>query len=109
MCCDPGFQYFKPRGVPLSKINQVELGLDELEAIRLVDLIGMSQTEAAKSMNISQPTFNRTVATARTKVAKSLVEGLALRIASPDDPSATNISMEGAPRGRGECMRGGRT
>ncbi len=107
LCCDPGFRYFKPRGVPLSKMDSIELGLDEFEAIRLADLVGMSQTDAAKSMGISQPTFNRTVTAARTKVARSLVEGLALRIGPPINAPQDGVSMQPLPRGRGRCERAG--
>lgn len=109
VCCDPAYQYFKPRGVPLSRIDRVELGLDEFEAVRLADFIGMSQTEAAKSMDVSQPTFNRIVATARAKVAKCLVEGLALKISSPEDAISTDsISIAASLPDKGGCGRGSR-
>jgi predicted DNA-binding protein (UPF0251 family) len=51
---------------------------DELEALRLADLEGMSQQEAAEQMGVSRQTFGNTVKKARWKVAKSLVEGNAL-------------------------------
>ena len=50
---EPNVTYFKPRAVPLSMLEEVELGVDELEAIRLCDLKGLEQTEAAKKMKIS--------------------------------------------------------
>jgi len=40
----------------------------------------LSQIEAAKKMNISQPTFNRIISSARQKVADCLVEGKAIKI-----------------------------
>jgi uncharacterized protein len=54
---DPEITYFKPRGVPLSSLKEVNLSLDELEALRLVDLAGQGQTTAAKKMAISQSTL----------------------------------------------------
>lgn len=72
--------YFKPAGVPLSVLDEVSLGIDELEAIRLKDLEGLDQEEAAKRMNLSQSTFQRLLSAAREKVARALVEGRALRI-----------------------------
>jgi predicted DNA-binding protein (UPF0251 family) len=77
---EPNTLYFKPRGIPMVSLTQVEITFDELEAVRLNDLEGHSQTEAAKTMNISQPTLNRTLMSARTKIADALVNGKALRI-----------------------------
>jgi predicted DNA-binding protein (UPF0251 family) len=58
----------------------INLGIDELESLRLSDQLGLSQIEAAKKMDISQPTFNRILSSARQKVADCLVEGKAIRI-----------------------------
>ena len=105
VCCDPGHRYFKPQGIPLSELRTRELGLDELESVRLSDLLGLSQTESAKSMGISQPTFNRILAEARGKIAECLVEGCALRIGSSDGDeleSVTNASIGSwSPKHRG--------
>jgi DNA-directed RNA polymerase subunit RPC12/RpoP len=54
--------------------------VDEFEAIRLADFEGMSQREASVTMQISQPTFNRVLSSARSKIAKGLVQGDVLRI-----------------------------
>jgi len=40
-------------------LEEVELGVDELEAIRLCDYKNLEQTEAAKRMKISQSTLQR--------------------------------------------------
>jgi len=76
----PGITYFKPAGVRLSELSESVLTVDELEAIRLKDLENLDQTTAAKKMNISQPTFNRLLDSARKKVAQALVKGQAIRI-----------------------------
>lgn len=77
---NPNVTYFKPRGIPLRELEEVVLQVDEYEAVRLKDLEGLEQEEAAKKMNISQPTFNRLLASARKKVSKALVEGKAIKI-----------------------------
>lgn len=76
----PSVYYYKPRGVPLRKIEEVLLEKDELEAMKLKDCDGWGQVEASKKMNVSQSTFQRILVSARGKVAKAIVEGKALRI-----------------------------
>lgn len=77
---DPKAIYFKPRAVPLSMLEEVELTVDELEAMRLCDFKGLDQIEAAKKMGISQSTLQRILSLARKKVAEALVEGKAIKI-----------------------------
>ena len=77
---DPDVVYFKPRAVPLSMLEEVDLSMDELEALRLCDLKNLEQTEAAKKMKVSQSTLQRILASARKKVALALVEGKAIKI-----------------------------
>ncbi len=55
------------------RVEGVILTLDELEAMRLADLKGMHQEDAAKRLKISRPTFSRIVESARRKVADGLV------------------------------------
>ena len=76
----PHLTYFKPAGVPLKHLKEECLGFEELEAIRLKDLEGLEQEACAKRMGISRPTFHRIISSARAKVARSLVEGKAIRI-----------------------------
>jgi predicted DNA-binding protein (UPF0251 family) len=54
-----------------------------MEALRLCDVDGMYQHDAAGQMGISRSAFQRTVATARSKIARALVEGLTLQIKGP--------------------------
>jgi predicted DNA-binding protein (UPF0251 family) len=76
----PGITYFKPRGIPLSLLEETVLTVEELEAIRLKDLEDLDGVEAAARMNVSRPTFQRILDGARAKVAKALVQGKALKI-----------------------------
>jgi uncharacterized protein len=65
---------FKPAGVPGRSLATIALGLDEIEALRLADLEGLYQEEAASRMGISRATFGRLVEGARRKVAHALLE-----------------------------------
>lgn len=78
--CQPNAFYFKPRGIPLIHLEEVNLSLDELEAIRLADYEGLYHEQAAEKMNISRPTFGRILNEARRKLAEVLVDGKALKI-----------------------------
>lgn len=80
----PDVTYYKPRGIPLRMLKEVSLGVDELEALRLVDLEGLGQVEAAERMNISQSTFQRILTTAHQKVSEALIRGKAIRIEGGD-------------------------
>jgi predicted DNA-binding protein (UPF0251 family) len=54
--------------------------MDGFEAIRLSDFMGLSQTEAAQSMRISQQTFSRILKKARKLVAEGIVKGKIIKI-----------------------------
>ena len=76
----PASNYFKPRGIPLSMLDEVILTVDEFEAIRLADLDSLYQEQAAQDMKVSRPTFGRIIESAHKKVAEALVKGKALKI-----------------------------
>jgi uncharacterized protein len=71
---------YKPAGVPLDAVRRIVLLHEELEALRLADLEGLTQEEAARRMGVSRSTFQRVVAHARRQVALALSEGHALQI-----------------------------
>ncbi len=76
---DPKISQFSPRGRP-GRPDEVELKMDEFEAMRLSDYLNLSQKEAAKSMRISQQTFSRILIRARNLIAKGITTGSAIRI-----------------------------
>ncbi len=76
----PSVAYFKPQGIPLFRLEQVVLALDEYEAIRLVDREGLQQAEAAQRMKVSRATCARILDSAHRKIAEALTEGKAIRI-----------------------------
>lgn len=69
------------------------LGADEMEALRLSDLLGLDQTEAAHLMDISQSTFHRILAGARRRVVASLVGGQLLTVARAWDADMNAIPV----------------
>lgn len=65
--------------------NEIALLHEEIEAIYLMDLLGLYQEDAAKKMNVSRPTFSRIIRNARHKVANSLIGGAKLHIHDQKD------------------------
>jgi len=55
----------------------------ELEALRLVDLEGLSQEEAGERMGVSRGTVWRLVQSARKKTAQALSEGRPMCVVPP--------------------------
>ncbi len=76
----PAKTFFKPAGVPVSELEEVRMSVEELEAVRLKDLLGLEQEACAEKMGISRPTYHRILSAARSKVAEALVEGKAIRV-----------------------------
>ena len=71
---------FKPRGIPLVQLDEVVLTVDEREAIRLSDLLGLSHEEAGRRMGVSRATFGRIIQRARRAVADALINGKAINV-----------------------------
>jgi uncharacterized protein len=78
--CKPGAEYFKPKGIPASFLEEVIITLDEFEALRLADFEGLYHEDGASMMNVSRQTFGRIIVSARKKIADALVHGKALKI-----------------------------
>ncbi len=96
-----GFNLFKPAGIPLSQLEIAELGLDELEAMRLCDLDGKQQEEAAQAMGVSRGTIQRLLQSGRKKLLTSITEGQALSF-----EDAEHVCISPRPgRGRGQHGR----
>lgn len=78
--CVPVASYFKPVGIPMRELDEIALGMDELEAMRLTDLDGLYQADAAEKMGISRQTIGNILNSAHRKLADALLNGKALRI-----------------------------
>lgn len=74
----PKFSLFKPNGVPASELVKVKIEDDEFEAVRLVDIEGLPQQDAAQKMGISRQTFANILKASRKKITSALVNGEAL-------------------------------
>lgn len=77
----PRFVCFEPKGFCS---GETILKIEELESIRLKDHLQFSQAEAAKIMDVSQPTFHRILSEARRKLAEALVTGKSIRVEGGD-------------------------
>ena len=80
VCGNPQADYFKPRGIPICDLEEIGLTLDEFEAVRLADLEGLYQDNAAKKMKISRQTFGNIIESAHKKIADAIVNSKALKI-----------------------------
>lgn len=76
----PGTTFFKPAGIPMRLLEEVQLTLEEAEALRLKEIEELDQESASTRMNVSRPTFQRDLASAHRKVADALLNGKAIRI-----------------------------
>ncbi len=77
--CIPDVNYYKPRGIPASLLEEVVLTLDEFEAIKLADFEGLYQEQAAVKMDISRQTFGRIIDSAHKKIADVLIQRESLK------------------------------
>ena len=76
----PVFTEFKPVGIARRDLREVLLTLDEFEAMRLADFIGLSHEEGADEMGISRSTFSRLIEKSRKKIAEFIFLGRLMRI-----------------------------
>jgi len=77
--CAKAFCY-KPEGCYTRKEDEIQLGREEVEALRLKDIKEMDQIDAAEKMGISQSSFQRILTIARKKVSSAIFEGRTIRI-----------------------------
>jgi len=68
--------------VPLTIVclHSIVLDKDEIEAIKLHDLLDLDQNMCAEKMQISQSTFHRILLSSRKKVADALISVKSIRI-----------------------------
>ena len=76
----PLHTYFKPRGIPMTNLEEVRVTVDELEAIRLAYYKNLYHEDAAKKMTVSRQTFGRILASAHKKVGDGIINGKAIKI-----------------------------
>ena len=93
----PKTAQFSPRGNP-GRPDEVQLNIDHFEAIKLADYQGYNQTEGAKAMGISRPTFGRILREGRRILADALTNSKIIRIRTGDTqvgvrPLASNLQI----------------
>lgn len=76
----PQSSAFIPEGKKRCSVTMTQLKVEELEALRLKDLEGLSQEECAKEMDVSRQTFQNILNSARKKITESLVNGHGIAI-----------------------------
>jgi predicted DNA-binding protein (UPF0251 family) len=110
-CCQRFFggdTVYKPRAIPLDELSLVDLGLDELEAMRLCDVEELQQVEAAERLGVSRGTVQRLLWSGRKKLVGAIVAGQAVRIVSGDHIEESPVAPEGGTEGgsrEGSCQR----
>jgi len=76
---EPNTRQFSPRG-HRGRPGYNELKVEEVEAIRLIDHMGLKQAEAAVLMGISQQTFSRVLRKGRKSLGEAVVLGRTIRV-----------------------------
>ncbi len=79
-----GDRVFKPRSIPMHRLETIRLELGELEAMRLCDLEGLDQEGAGECMAVSRGTVQRLLKSGRAKVLRALLQSRALLIEEGD-------------------------
>lgn len=106
----PDVTYYKPRGTPMRELNEVYLPLEGFEALRLVDLEGLTHEAAAQRMQVSRQTLGRILSQARRTVIQAIASGLALRIHgghyAVDPNNSTNSALKTPATGTGQASAG---
>ena len=80
ICQPPKMKGYKPYGIPLCKLETLNLTLEEFESMRLVNHEMLSQEQASEQMNVSRPTLTRIYNKAIKTIVKAFVEGKAIEI-----------------------------
>ena len=77
----PKIYQFSPRGKP-GRPEEIELTIDQLEALRLADFLDLHQIKGAAVLGVSRASFGRILRQARKLVADALVNGKIIRIST---------------------------
>lgn len=109
----PSVLSFSPGGEIAEDMEVNTLLLEEIEALRLKDLEGLEQEECALKMEVSRPTFQRILLSAREKVTDSLINGKAINIEGGNfmctdcDPQRRTCGIDDNGLCRRHCRRRG--
>lgn len=84
VCCLPKSNEFGPLNKNKDRNNIVFMTVDEYEAIRLIDMEGLTQVECSEQMHIARTTVQGIYSQARKKIAECIVNGKNLKIEGGD-------------------------
>ena len=82
---------YAPLGLRKGNLETVTIDLDEFEALRLVDLEGLSQIEASDEMQVSRATLQRLLLKGRKKTVDAILSNKIMEIKN----EITNIKLKG--------------
>ena len=102
VCDFPQTLAFSPEGQN-EPMEAVILTVEEYEAIRLMDYLGLTQEEAAAQMDVARTTVQRIYAQARQKLAVFLVEGRPLQIGGGSYTLCPRKGCRGCESSCGPC------
>ena len=97
ICALPQTCSFAPREAAAEPRPVVAMGVDEFEAIRLIDLEGLTQEACAARMGVARTTAQAIYNSARIKLAECLVNGKELRIGGGDYVVCGGEAARGCP------------
>jgi predicted DNA-binding protein (UPF0251 family) len=84
VCCLPENNVFGQANQNAITSPIVVMKVEEYEAIRLIDLEGLTQEESAEKMGVARATVQKIYQDARKKVAECLIQGAMLKIEGGD-------------------------
>lgn len=106
ICAKPACRRFGPVCRSEDALPGISMALEEYEAIRLIDLLGMTQEECAGQMGVSRTTVQSIYALARKKLAECVVNGRELLLEGGDYVLCTGMHEgAGAPACAHACRR----
>ena len=76
----PPADMYYPRVASGRPAGVTRLSVEEIEALRLVDMMGLSHEEAASRMGVSRKTLWRDLTSARKRLVEAVVNGWAIQI-----------------------------
>ena len=88
----------------MRELTEIYLTVEGYEALRLAEIEGLTQEEAAERMNVSRHTFGRILAQARKAVAQAVVQGRALRIEGGDYEISGQRGKNCSARSETQCQ-----
>lgn len=102
ICAAPEQDKFNFAKASNGKIN---LTVDEYEAVRLIDYIGLTQQECARQMQVARSTITAVYENARYKISSAIVNNSALEIEGGDYELCSNSELCCGQCGKSRCKR----